>query len=77
MSTRFNSNLPTRPEYIDAVMKVLYQNDELIVRDIARLGGLTQTQVWRALEELVASGKVVVRKLERPRKTLYRIGDQG
>ncbi len=77
MSTRFNSNLPTRPEHIDAVMKVLYQNDELIVRDIARLGGLTQTQVWRALEELVASGKVVVRKLERPRKTLYRIGDQG
>ncbi len=72
-----NSNLPTRPEYIDAVMKVLYQNDELIVRDMARLGGLTQTQVRRALEELVASGKVVVRKLERPRKTLYRIGDQG
>ena len=75
MSTRFNSNLPTRPEYIDAVMKVLSQNDELIVKDIARLGGITQSQVRGALEELVAAEKVVVRKLQRPRKTLYRIED--
>ena len=73
MSTRFNSNLPARPEYIEAVTKVLSQNDELIVGDIARLGGLTQTQVRRALEELVASREVVVRKLQRPRKTLYRM----
>ena len=77
MSTRFNSNLPTRPEYIDAVMKVLSQNDELIVKDIARLGGLTQTQVRRALEELVGSGEVVVQKLKKPRKTLYRMEDHS
>ncbi len=67
MATRFNSKLPARPESVEAVMKVLSQNDELMVKDIARLGGLTQTQVRRALEELVASGEVVVRKLQRPR----------
>jgi Fic family protein len=60
-------------------MKVLSQNDELMVKDIARLGGLTQSQARSALEELVASGQVVVRRLKRPRKTLYRMGmgDQG
>jgi predicted ArsR family transcriptional regulator len=60
-------------------MKVLSLNDELMVKDIARLGRLTQSQVRRALEELVASGQVVARKLQRPRKTLYRlsIGDGG
>jgi predicted ArsR family transcriptional regulator len=77
MVTKFNSKLPARPESIEAVMTVLSQNDELIVKDIARLGGLTQSQVRRVLEELVASGKVVVRKLERPRKTFYRMGKQG
>jgi hypothetical protein len=77
MSARFNSELPARPEYIEAVMKVLSQNDELIVKDIARLGGLTQSQVRSALEELVASGKVVVRKLQRPRKTFYHMMGQG
>ncbi len=77
MSTRFNSKLPVRPESVEAVMKVLSQNDELMVKDIAKLGGLTQSQVRGALEELVASGKVVVRKLQRPRKTLYRIDDQS
>ena len=69
--TRFNSKLPARPESVAAVLKVLSQNDELMVKDIARLSRLTQTQARRALEELVASGKVVVRKLQRPRKTLY------
>jgi predicted ArsR family transcriptional regulator len=69
--TRFNSNLPARPESVAAVVKVLSQNDDLMVKDIARLSRLTQTQARRALEELVASGKVVVRKLQRPRKTLY------
>jgi hypothetical protein len=69
--TRFNSKLPARPEYVAAVLKVLSQNNELMVKDIARLGRLTQSQARSALEELVASGEVVVRKLKRPRKTLY------
>ena len=79
MSTRFNNQLPARPEFVEAVMKVFSQNDELMVKDIARLGGLTQSQAGSALEELLASGKVVVRKLRRPRKTLYRMrmGGQG
>ncbi len=76
MSTRFDSKLPVRPESIEAVMRVLSQNDELMVKDIARLGGLTQSQARRGLEELVDSGKVVVRKLQKPRKTLFRIGEQ-
>jgi predicted ArsR family transcriptional regulator len=77
--TRFNSRLPTRPEYVDAVLKVLSQNDDLMVKDIARLGRLTQSQVRSALEELVASGTVVVRKVQRPRMTLYhmRMRDQA
>jgi predicted ArsR family transcriptional regulator len=73
MSAKFNSMLPARPESVETVMKVLSQNDELIVKDIARLGSLTESQTRRALEELVESGKVVVRKLERPRKTFYRL----
>jgi hypothetical protein len=79
VSIRFNNQLPARPEFVEAVMKVLSQNDELIVKDIARLGGLTQSQAGSALEGLVASGTVVVRKLRRPRKTLYHMsmGDQG
>jgi DNA invertase Pin-like site-specific DNA recombinase len=79
VSTRFNSKLPARPEFVEAVMKVLSQNDELMVKDIARLSRLTQSQTRSALEELVASGTVVVRKLRRPRKTLYRMCmmDQG
>jgi predicted ArsR family transcriptional regulator len=77
LSTRFNNQLPVRPEFVEAVMKVLSQNDELMVKDIARLGGLTQSQARSALEELAASGTVVVRKLQRPRKTLYRIGNHG
>jgi Fic family protein len=71
--TRFNSQLPARPESIAAVLKVFSQNDELMAKDIARLGRLTQSQARTALEELVASGEVVVRKLQRPRKTLYRL----
>ena len=69
MFTRFNSQLPARPESVDTVMKVLSQNDELMVKDIARLGRL----------ELVGSGQVEMRKLERGHKTLYRlrVGDQG
>ena len=73
MPTRFNSKLPARPEYVAAVLKALSQNDELMVKDIVRLGRLTQSQARMALEELVASGTVVVRKLKRPRKTLYHI----
>jgi hypothetical protein len=69
MFARFNSKLPARPESIEAELKVLSQNDDLMVKDIARLSRLTQ--VRRALEELVASRTVVVRKLHRPRKTLY------
>ncbi len=38
VSTRFNSKLPARPESVAAVLKVLSQNDELMVKDIARLG---------------------------------------
>jgi predicted ArsR family transcriptional regulator len=71
--TRFNSRLPARPESVATVLKVLSQNDELMVKDIARLGRLTQSQARRALEELIASGKVVVRKLKRPRMTLYKM----
>jgi predicted ArsR family transcriptional regulator len=55
------------------VLKVLSQNDDLMVKDIARLGRLTQSQARMALEALVASGTVVVRKLRRPRQTLYRL----
>ena len=79
MSTRFNSQLPARPESVAAVLKVLSQNDELMAKDIARLGRLTQSQARVALEDLVASGDVVVRKLQRPRMTLYRmnVGDQN
>jgi predicted ArsR family transcriptional regulator len=73
VSTRFNSQLPARPESVAAVLKVLSQNDELMVKDIARLGKLTQSQARVALEELVTSGTVVVRKLRRPRQTLYRM----
>jgi predicted ArsR family transcriptional regulator len=73
MPTRFNSKLPARPEYVAAVLKVLSQNDELMVKDIARLGRLTQSQARSALEELVGSGQVAVRKLKRPHKTLYHI----
>jgi DNA-binding MarR family transcriptional regulator len=77
--TRFNSKLPARPESVETVMKVLSQNDELMVKDIARLGRLTQSQVRRALEELVGSGQVEMRKLQRAHKTLYRlrVGDHG
>jgi hypothetical protein len=71
--TRFNSKLPARPESVDAVLKVLRQNDGLMVKDIARLGRLTHSQVRVALEELVTSGQVEVQKLRRPRKTLYRL----
>jgi Fic family protein len=49
----------------------LDHKDELMVKDIARLGRLTQSQARRALEELVVSGEVLVRKLQRPRNTLY------
>jgi predicted transcriptional regulator len=79
MPTRFNSQLPARPESVAAVLKVLSQNDELMIKDIARLGTLTQSQARVALEELVTSGMVVARKLQRPRKTLYRlsVGDGG
>jgi hypothetical protein len=59
VSTKFNSQLPARPESIAAVLKVLSQNDELMVKDIARLGRLTQSQARRALEELVGSGQAV------------------
>ena len=78
MSIRFNSQLPARPESIEAVLKVLSQNDELMVKDIVRLGRLTQSQARVVLEELVTSGTVVVRKLQRHRMTLYRmnVGDQ-
>jgi hypothetical protein len=77
--TRFNSQLPARPESVAMVLKVLSQNDELMVKDIARLGRLTQSQARVALEDLIASGTVVARKLQRPRKTLYRlsVGDVG
>jgi DNA-binding MarR family transcriptional regulator len=77
--TKFNSQLPARPESVAAVLKVLSQNDELMVKDIARLGRLTQSQVRRAVEELVTSGQVEMRKLQRGHKTLYRlrVGDQG
>jgi hypothetical protein len=79
MPTRFNSKLPARPQSVEAVMKVLCQNDELMVKDIARLGRLTQSQARSAVEELVASGRVVVRKVQRPCMTLYRMRpeDQG
>ncbi len=79
MFTRFNSKLPARPESVAAVLKVLSQNDELMVKDIARLGRLMQSQARVVLEDLIASGTVVARKVQRPRKTLYRlsVGDGG
>ncbi len=78
MFTRFNSQLPARPESVATVLKALSQNDELMVKYIARLGRLTQSQARVALEELLTSGKVVVRKLQRPHVTLYRmnVGEQ-
>jgi hypothetical protein len=43
-----------------------------MVKDIARLGRLTQSQARMALEELVTSGTVVARKVQRPaRLVLY------
>jgi hypothetical protein len=42
MFIRFNSQLPARLESVAAVLKVLSQNDELMVKDIARLGRLPQ-----------------------------------
>jgi hypothetical protein len=36
VSTRFNSQLPACPESVAAVLKVLSQNDNLMVKDIAR-----------------------------------------
>jgi DNA-binding MarR family transcriptional regulator len=72
MFTKFNSQLPAHPESVAAVLKVLSQNDELMVKDIARLGRLTQSQARRALEELVRSEQVEMRKLQRAHKTLYR-----
>ncbi len=77
MATGFNNELPPHPEYLEAVTKVLSQRDDLTRKDIARLSGLTQTQAQSALEKLVATGKVVVRKLKYPRKTLYRIAAQS
>jgi len=77
ISTRFNSTLPARPEYVEAVMRVLSQGDELTLKDMARLSRLTHSQVGSALEELVDTGKVVVRKLKTPRKTLYRMEEQS
>jgi Fic family protein len=71
--TRFNSKLLARSESIEEVLKVLSQNDELMVKDIARLGRLTQSQARVALEELVSSGTVVVRKVQKPRMTLYQM----
>ncbi len=76
VSIRFNSQLPARPESVATVLKVLSQNDELMAKDIARLGRLTQSQARVALEDLVASGDVVVRRLRRPRQTLYRMSRQ-
>jgi hypothetical protein len=72
MSTRFNYQLPARPESGAAVLKVLSQNDELMVKDIARLGRLAQSQARVALEELVTSGTVVVRTLRRRAKPSVR-----
>jgi hypothetical protein len=46
---RFNRRLPARPESVAAVLNVLSQNAELMVKDIARLGRLTQAQARRAL----------------------------
>jgi predicted ArsR family transcriptional regulator len=73
VSTRFNSKLPARPESIAAVLEVLSQNDDLMVKDIARVGRLMHSQTRVALEELLASGQVEVQKLRRPHKTLYRL----
>jgi len=79
MPTRFNSKLTARPESVAAVLKVLCQNNELMVKDIERLDRLTQSQARVALEELVGSGQVEMRKLQRAHKTLYRlrVGDHG
>jgi hypothetical protein len=60
MPTKFNSQLPTYPDSIEAVMKVLSQNNELMVKDIAKLGRLTQSQVRRAKEAPQDSLSVVV-----------------
>ena len=38
MPTRFNSQLPVRPESVAAVLKVLSQNDELMVKEYAISG---------------------------------------
>jgi predicted ArsR family transcriptional regulator len=73
VSAKFNSRLPAHPESVAAALKVLSQNDNLMVKEIARLGRLAHSQVRRALEELVASGQVEVQKSQRPRKTLYRM----
>ena len=72
MSTRFNQ-LPPRPEYIAAVKAALEKADELSVRDISRRTGLSQTQSFSALDFLITSEEVELRRQNHSPNRLYRL----
>ena len=72
MSTRYNK-LPPKTEYIVAVKAALEQADELGLREIARRAGLSQTQSSSALDLLVSSGEVTLRRQAQSPTVLYRL----
>ncbi len=76
MSTRFNQ-LPPKPEHSTAVKAALEQADELSVRDISRRTGLSQTQSFSALDFLITSGEVELRRQAQSPARLYRLANQA
>jgi len=76
MSTRFNK-LPPKPEYIAAVKAALEQADELSIRDISLGTGLSQTQSFSALDFLITSGEVELRRQAQTPTRLYRLAIQA
>lgn len=54
------NKLPTRPEYITKVMKMLEKNPESRPVDIERKTGLTRTQVMCTLEHLLKEDQIKV-----------------
>jgi len=54
------NKLPSKPEYIDKVLKILLKHPGLRPIDIERKSKLTKTQVMCTLEELIKNGQVVI-----------------
>ena len=65
--------LPPRPEYLEAVTKVLIEANgaEMGVQEIMKRSRLTKTQTVCTLDELFFSGKVTLRRQERTPKLMY------